>query len=211
MANTKISAATAATTIADADQLPLAVSGASKSITGLALKKDVSFTKASSFPGTPATNQMCFRTDLGLLCYYDGTRWLTVNMFETAFGAGTAIPSGLAATGGAGYLPTQVSYDMWLVDWSATTFILTTNDGTNFWTFKLQKTTAANVASDIDAGFSTGTGPDTPSNWVVRQRTLGVAVGGSATYKQLAILATKTLSPGNVYFSFTLRYRLIIT
>lgn len=211
MANSKISALTAQTTLADTDMLVVANSGSTtKKITALNLKKDASYTKASSFPATPATNQMCFRTDLGLLCYYDGTRWLTQTLYEVPFSAGaTSLPA--TATAGLGYLPVQSTYDMWLVDWTASTLVLTTNNGTDKWALKLEKTNAANAATQIDAGFSTGTTPDTASNWYTRQMTLGVALGGVATWKVIDVLGTKSASAGNLYYSCSLRYRLIVT
>lgn len=165
--------------------------------------------KGTSFPGSPATDDLYYRTDLDLLCFYDGTRWLTVTLYEVPFGAGAgSIP--FTATAGLGYLPTNSTYDLWLVDWSMTTLVLTTNDGSNNWTIKLQKTNAANTATDIDS-FSTGTTPDTPTNWVLRQRSLGVLLGGSSTWKQLDLLGTKVGTGGNLYFGSILRYRLVVT
>lgn len=57
--------------------------------------------QGTSFPSDPYTGRQFFRTDLGLDCFYDGSRWLTKNLFTasmsqlslsgTSSGGGTAL------------------------------------------------------------------------------------------------------------------------
>jgi hypothetical protein len=50
---------------------------------GWSLKGDGSFIwkQGTSFPASPATNDRFFRTDYGLEFYYDGTRWVSTQLF----------------------------------------------------------------------------------------------------------------------------------
>ena len=62
-------------------------------------KADVSGGSGSAFPAGVTTGATFFRTDLGLACYYDGTRWLTQNVYLLAFGIGSgAYATNYAAT-----------------------------------------------------------------------------------------------------------------
>src|SRR5688572_13447523 len=54
------------------------------------------YDEGTSFPGSPSTDDKYYRTDLNLLCVYDGTRWLTTQQYIIYLGVWgtTAIGSG---------------------------------------------------------------------------------------------------------------------
>lgn len=116
------------------------------------------------FPPTPTLYDVFFRTDRGILYYYDGTRWLSVHVetmdlipwsaFQTTTYSASAtdlhnnpVP---AAAGGTQVLITQ---------WSTNFFVGATNDASNDWTVKL-----TNSASAVIGSYRTGN-PDLPAGW----------------------------------------------
>lgn len=205
MANSKISALSAQTTLADTDMLVVANSGSTTSkITALNMKKDASFSKATSMPGAPATNQMCFRTDLGLLFYYDGTRWLSVNKYMEPFPAASSI----AGTSFVMQMSPYQDLDMYVEKLMAFSYVASGNSGSAYWTITLQKYDAAGTGTSLGT-FNTSA--DTSAVRTLHSITVNAALGGSATYKALIADIAKTSTPGNVDVYANLVYRLIGT
>ncbi len=206
MANSKISALTAQTTLADTDMLVVANSGSTtKKITALNAKKDASFTKATSMPGSPATNQMCFRTDLGLLFYYDGTRWLTTELF--VYPLDLINPSQGVTSFAQQMMPVQI-LDMWLDSIKVWATATVNNSGSAYWTATLQKYTAAGTPTSIT---SVNTQTATTANTsVLLSSSIGAALGGS-TYHRIILDWASTGSSGNLQALGQLLYRLIGT
>ena len=136
----------------------------------------------TSFPGSPTDNDLFYRTDLecGLYRYEStGTKWLCSVLHEVPWTTRTAVGSGLTVTttswlngptlGDAG--------DMWLVDFSADIFVLTTNNGSDYWQMALQKLDAANSATLVT---TLSTVSNTPSNWIKEKNDIDAALTGSA-------------------------------
>lgn len=160
----------------------------------------------TSFPGSPATDALFYRTDLNLIFFYDGTRWLTVNEYTLAGATRTSVGAGLSATSTLVNAPT-VSADMYIEDFRASTFVSGTNNGSNFWTVTLDKRDAANAATTIG---SVDTTADTGSTWNLHVDAVDEVVAG-ATYKVMFIIATKTSAPGNLVVGVEVTYRLVGT
>lgn len=165
------------------------------------------YSEGTSFPGGPSTNDKFFRTDLGWLCYYDGTRWLTdfeialpalANIGQT--GSGTAF-------GVYWYHALRQDYGLYLTKWSATTYVPTTNDGTKYWTCRLEWLTDANVATSL-VSFTTAS--DTASRFTFHEQAINAVLSSSA--RALASTnSVKTSTPGNVLLLPTVYARLIVT
>lgn len=176
----------------------------------LARLSDVSsgIPSGTSFPGSPATNDLFFRTDLGLFCYYDGTRWLTVQVYELPFAQQEAFPT-YTANGNIGRLPVHNTYSMWLVGLYATTYVSSANSGnsgSHFWTLTLNRVNAANTATSIGTIV---TSPDTADTWT--QHTLAVNAALAAGALHFRLSAAKTGTPGDLHPEVVLAFRLIIT
>jgi hypothetical protein len=166
----------------------------------------VAWTGGTSFPGSPATGDRYYRTDLHLEYYYDGTRWLTTTLFREPFGVvGGFIPQ--TADGTLGYLGIWNSTDIWMETLYSGTFVLTTNDGSKYWTVTLQKNNAAGSPSTI---VSFTTAADTASTWTPKATSIG-ALLTPGTYKSLQVSGAKTTTPGNLYWNFSLTYRVVGT
>ncbi len=168
----------------------------------------VKWTTGTSMPGSPATNQRITRTDLGMDFYYDGTRWLSVQKFRETFGVGNILPPATIATAIGRMTPWATAFDLWLEQWSISTYAVATNNGSHFWTLSLNKFDAADAGTVIDSVATSG---DTQNNWTQRRRSIGASYVASS-FRGLSVTTGITGSPGSLYFTnMALEYRLIGT
>lgn len=161
----------------------------------------------TSNPGSPSTNDLFFRTDKGLLIYYDGTDWVTLTLYERDMNM--VAEAVFANYSGAGavrtFFPTNPDYTEKWVKWMANTYVVTTNSGTKFWSCALSVnvgTVSGTVSGTLD------TSADTHDVFTSHTQTLGgkVAANGSAQ-----INVTKTSTPGGFYLvGALLSYRLVV-
>jgi hypothetical protein len=158
-------------------------------------------------PGSPATNDRFFRTDLGLEIMYDGTRWLTTTLYQCALPFADALPP-ISATGTAHRvaLPLLSTYTIRVIDYWAGFFVSggTALSGSHKWVcdLKIAVTGTALGTININSGAS--------SVW--RQGTaLAINTNVAITEFELEVLSTKTGTPGNLYLAPMFSYRLVIT
>lgn len=81
----------------------------------------------TAFPSTPPTGFLFFRSDLGWLCYYDGTRWLTENEFSLSSGLRAAPTPGTYVIG-----PLRQDYDPYITRVERLINTGATNNGSNW-------------------------------------------------------------------------------
>jgi hypothetical protein len=151
----------------------------------------------SSFPGTPTTGDLFFHTTYDMLFEYDGTRWLCTCQHTLEFRFDTAIP--LTASGGcrAGHPGHGLGLEIWGQKFHCATFVITTNDGTKYWTYTLD--TEGSVLSTISNAASA----------VVVESDDVNAVLSRAAYPWFTVTVTKVSTPGNCYTPPFLDYRFI--
>lgn len=101
------------------------------------------YSSGVAFPAAPATGTLFFRTDLGWLCYYDGTRWQTINNFQS-FTSRTA----MTVTISWGETRTRSDYAPYFTHCSAVTLNAATVDVNNYWTVNVR-------SADLIAGTNT--------------------------------------------------------
>lgn len=157
----------------------------------------------SSFPGSPATNSIFFRTDKGLFCFYDGTRWLSVQLFEFAtsyFGAGQT-----ASIVAGNFAPLGVATNLWFVDLRWAYFVSTTHSGTQYWTLQLYDTNVGLIGPLLTSDKATANASVNPTPTAI-----GSAFPAFSS-DMIQFQLTKVSTPGAIQFSAVLRYRLIIT
>lgn len=194
---------------------PLAASGvttdqqaaldAASSLSGsdrVAAASDLVVSSGTSFPATPFTG-LFYRTDRDLVYFHDGTRWLTANLYRDVFPGGETV-NPASSNKSLGFLVPWGATDIWMETWYSAMFVLTTNNGTNFWTVGLNRD-STNGTQTTFASFTTAA--DAANAWVTRATAVGELFGGTA--KLLSVTASKTLNPGNLYFSNALSYRLV--
>lgn len=181
-----------------------AIVGPFGSGTGSAALDDLTdVTKATSMPGGPATNDLCYRTDLGLLFYYDGTRWVTTHLYEaTAWSLANPISANAVA---AGQYMWHTDYNLWVVKFYWTPYVATTNTGSAYWNAQLRDDTGASLGTALTTAAAS---PDTYYK-------TSVAVGAATTSDvYFDVNLTKTSTPGSLYggpLQFKVTYRLIGT
>jgi len=166
------------------------------------------YAEGTSFPASPALNDKFYRTDLNLLCFYDGTRWLTAQEY--------ALPSGLSEGANSFFnvssaftswrAAVRSDFELYLTRWAVTSRVQTTNDGSNYYTVNLDYQNAATTASLI-ASFSTNA--DAASTIVQHDQQIDAALDASAV--NIIVVISKTGTPGACHVIPALYYRLIVT
>jgi hypothetical protein len=164
------------------------------------------YSQGTTFPGSPSTNDKFYRTDLNLLCYYDGTRWLTVQVFETAAIPGTSLMPYSATRLANLRFALRQDFGIYMTRFNCQTFVSGTSNGSNYWTVAFEWANAANSATSI---VSFITASDTASNWTNHDQVIGSVLNSSARNMQVSV--TKTGSPGDLYDPCSFCYRLIVT
>jgi hypothetical protein len=156
----------------------------------------VAWNSGTAFP-TAATGDRYWRTDLGLEFYYDGTRWLTVELFRSETTTGLIA----ASTSLARFALFNPTYDMWLVETRVSYYVNGTNNGTSYWKFHVLNDGGTDILNTT-SNSSTGSG----STWTQVTQAQGNAI---TAVKELEFYFEKISAPGNVQGGMMLTYRLI--
>jgi hypothetical protein len=109
-----------------------------------------------------------------------------------------------------GRLPVYIGSfsDLYLLTFTTASYVVTTNDGSKYWTIVLQKTIAAGTQTAIVNRVTSG---DTANNMVRAETAINALLGVVATYKQLQFYVIKTSTPGAIYVSGAVTYRYVAT
>ena len=161
--------------------------------------------RGTSFPVAPGTGDRYFRTDLGYECYYDGTRWLTVNEYITG-----QLREGAVDTTDTNLLLLQNSKHVYVTTISVVTYTATTNDASNYYTMDFYLVPIWGYYAAMSTLLHTfDTKTDGTANWA-EHTGCNTAHLGASDYHIMAKI-TKTGSPGTLNYVFVAAYRLIIT
>jgi hypothetical protein len=164
----------------------------------------------TAFPSSPATGARFFRTDLGLECYYDGTRWLTMHEYALGnFGGNTlnTLADFTASDSFAFLWRLRTQYAPYFTRVAVTTRVSTTNNATNFWTIGFDCYNISFGAGTTIYTFSTAA--DTVTAYTDHEGAPSTPAPANNTH--LALSIQKTLTPGALRILFQAYYRLIIT
>lgn len=160
----------------------------------------------SAFPGSPVNGEQFYRVDRNLMYYYDGTRWLSVELFrETFFPSDNANPTSTSGAALGGWPTKQGNNGIWIVNFEVSTLVSTTNNGSNFWTVLLRWITAGNVVSTLT---SFDTSADTATNWVDHSVSINALLDSTARLVRCET-GTKTGTPGQLWVYPAIVYRLV--
>lgn len=162
-------------------------------------------TSAASFPGSPADNDLCYRTDRDILYFYQssGTRWLSVHEETEAPGwFDTAAP--LSGTNTLARWPIRQDYSLYLVRWNVVTFQTNGTPASNNMTVVLSRLDAANAANTVASFVNNG---DTASNWVSHDQAINAPL--TAGTISLRAVATEAGTVTNFICAESITYRLI--
>jgi hypothetical protein len=160
------------------------------------------YDEGTSFPVSPSADDKFYRTDRNLLYFYDGTRWLTTQVFLIQFkheDSGFTWPlSASSVTVHRAVLPFGDDYDVYLLDWHFMSSVNTTNNGSAFWTATVKKFNSAGGGDTTIATMSTGAGPDAAGSFYNKKVAINALMGA---FKGLYTDATKTGAPGTFRFN----------
>lgn len=164
----------------------------------------------ASFPGSPVTGDVYYRTDLDILFKYDGTRWLSTDLIPMRLDSFDALNATRASTG-IGPAPTPSGgSDIYLVD-LVTQFLV--NGGTALsashkWVGAFNKQPTGNTDTlvstvTIDSGAS--------SVWRVDTQTIDALLNNGTTHYDFTDAWTKTGTPGTLFVRRYVTYRIVAT
>ncbi len=164
----------------------------------------------ASFPGSPVTGDVYYRTDHDLLFKYDGTNWLSTDLFvmklDGLFNQSVTLGSQQCAP-----CPTPSGgSDIFLVDLVAQFLVNagTALSGSHKWvgTFNKQPTGNTNtllVTITIDSGAS--------SVWRVSTTAIDALMNAGTVHYAFSQVWTKTGTPGNLFLQWYCTYRIVAT
>lgn len=161
----------------------------------------------SAFPASPSTGALFYRTDIDFLCFYDGTRWLTVHEYEAGLEVVTTTSSPVSAS----YVANRTDYAPYVTRTTMATNVAATNDGSNYWTVNIRGINGAFSAGTTVIGRNTSA--DTAAVWAYVETSGGSLTSQTpANYAYWEIQATKTAgTPGALTVTVLVVFRLIIT
>lgn len=169
------------------------------------LGRGTAFPLSADLPGGLQTSDRFFRTDLGWLCYYDGTRWLTVHTYlctlthpnnnTVSFSAGqAAIRLGMV----------YPDYAPYYVRANTIIQIGATNNGTNYSVYQVKDSYGTTIWQYDTSTDAANTFPYKNSTGFTQPAAIGTR------YLQLDI-TTVGLPAAQAPYQVALWYRLIIT
>lgn len=162
----------------------------------------VGFGSGTTFPGSPVSGDLFFRTDLGLQFYYDGARWVTTTIFESQVYqvyTATAPSTALRATSGI------AGSEIYVVDVTGAWHLDGgTSNASNRWNIQFIRQDGG--SSSVMETITTDVGA--ASVFVQHTIAVGTAHAGMDGF---AFNITKTGSPGNIQGGFKVRYRIVGT
>ena len=161
----------------------------------------------TAFPGSPTTGQRYRRSDLDYEVYfYDGTRWLSEQRYDFHL-----FTNAQSATGGFNTINNHTAPhagSIYIDEISASTYVATTSDGSNYWTIHLRSINGSTPA-DLHTFVTSGNTADT---WTADDQSSLADVVDMTTIEALNGYATKSAgSPGDLQASLLVHYRRIAT
>lgn len=173
------------------------------------LGRGTAFPLSADLPGGLQTSDRFFRTDLGWLCYYDGTRWLTVH--DTLLTVTPKVSSGVTPQSTPEViLPTE--WGIYISRVIISTVVSTTNNVTNFWTVSIQTVNTAVTAGDTIYTFNTS--GDVVNVRTPREAAPPLTLNPPIPTNRNLIRTTASFgagAPGALEIICGIRFRLIIT
>jgi len=163
----------------------------------------------ASAHASPGAGDWWFETDTGILwnygTYASASRWVsppyTIGLLSPTSAGFTASYVGMAAA--------NSSYDIYIESLDAIVHVVTTNDGTKYWTVNVRSitttTTPATGAGSLLGGITTSA--SSPDTWLQLSASIDAVVDSSASAVMLDIIKTSTA--GTLHASGTMLCRLV--
>lgn len=163
----------------------------------------------TAFPGSPSSGDRFFRTNIrgGMEFIYDGTRWLSVEIFSWLFDA--SLSFGATADTSRAWFPLPTDYQVYLTQWH----LVITVSGSATWVATL-------TDIDFDQAFATldtqSTAAQTGGKAYHYTKTLGTILNGTAgnsaaTKVGVAIYYDEQTGTASCIASASVEYRIVAT
>lgn len=172
---------------------------------------EVSFYMQDAAPSSPVADDLWYETDTNLLWVYGtfaaASRWVSVNLYSMG--------SGQVPTSASAIIVPHVStyaYNIYLDTFYLKYHVLTTNDGSNYWTVTLRKvTTTTAPASGAGSSIAALTTQSlTAGEWAEISTSINAVLDGTGSGLEFPFLdVVKTSAPGNMHYVAAATYRLI--
>lgn len=182
------------------------LSADSAQTTGLAWISQTGLPTGTSFPGSPSTNDLFYRTDLSLLCFYDGTRWLSLNQYSANFERNGSVAEPIAASTTA-YKLMPLSEAIWVENLYYLFFVNsggTALGASHKWVLTLRIGDGGTTISTVNIDSGASNAFRGSSNLAINQAT-------TTSDLVLEWSATKTGTPGSLQSWPRVEYRRILT
>lgn len=166
-------------------------------------------------PVSPTADDLWWETDTNILWTYGtyaaASRWVSATRFSAGGGAQTAASSAaLIHTAVANN--TVAGYDIYIETLYFKHDVLTTNNGTNYWTATLRKVSGT-TAPATGAGTSLGTcntSASTAGTWREVTASIDAVIDGTGASMEFPFIdVTVTGAPGNLWYGLGVSYRLV--
>jgi hypothetical protein len=165
-------------------------------IDALALPNPAALPRGTAFPASPATGGMFYRTDLGVMCEWDGTRWLGMREWVTF-----APWVGASPYSANGYiLAYPIVGDTIIYNMACAIVVSAPNNASNYWSISIQGDAATLSGGSINTISLIAGDPYIASfNYA--------ALGALTTSYYFRVVTAKTGSPGSIYIAATASIR----
>lgn len=202
MADKKISDFTAVTTLASGDLLEIETAGGNSRKVTVA---NAGLDSGTSFPGSPATGVKFWRSDRAIEYFYDGTRWLSTQLFTFGpfFPDTSAINPIISTQTRRAVNPWWGVYDIYVTTGTISSILTTGTTSANYFTGQFKKndnTTATNI------GGTLSTQNDTQNAHVGHSVTINEVISSGVEDFDITYTESGTAS---CYVTEILSYRLV--
>lgn len=158
--------------------------------------------KGTSFPGSPSSGDIFYRTDRKIEYTYDGTRWLSSQLFT----AGEWTTALTATSSFYMQMPFTDTYDIYIEYVTVQTQLTTATTASNYFSMQWASVSSTVVVTNIGSAQSTQS--DTQNNIVVRSQAIGSVIDMTSSQKGIAVVATES-GTASMNAVFSMAYRLV--
>lgn len=156
----------------------------------------------TSFPGSPSSGAQYYRTDRNIRYFYDGTRWLSEQLFTLTMAMQDQIAPINANTSYFTPNPHWGLFDIYVME-GIITSLNTATTASNYFTHQFH---ALDGVGSTNLGSTISGQGDTQNSWIAHSVTINAVV--ASTVDTLRVLNTESGS-ASCYFGAVLRYRLV--
>jgi len=159
----------------------------------------------TSFPGTPATGDLFYRTDRHIEYFFDGTQWLSRQLFTLPFGLQEAlIPHTTSSTHWA-VNPFNGDWDIYIEKLKVSYLLTTATTSANYFSSRLNHANPAGAAgTNLGAGVNAQN--NTQNHWTVEAEAINAVVASSAVTLGVTHTESGTCS---AYIQSAITFRLV--